>query len=292
MVRSIVRLVCALWLLCGALLISASLFFVQRAYADGGAPQLAYVAGTARGISVIDIAQRRATSTLTVAGQPHMILLSPDGSALYTTQPELGQVTVIAPKTGKALCVARLPGQPSLLAFSIDGTVLYVAGQGDTSVRALNPANCAVERTFETHQPVYGLAVAASAAANATPTTPNQIWAVGASGLTVFDATGNLLGTTSIAGGPQYISIPAGFTAYVTTRQGSVIAVDLNTRRVIQTLLSGGEYGPMDYDATTGEVYVPDRQHNLLDILTPITASTALMPHEPTRQFALSGSPQ
>ncbi len=262
------------------------------ARADGGAPQLAYVAGAARGVGVVDIAQRRITSVLALAGQPQMVLLSPDGSALYVTQPGLGRVAVIATKTGKAICVASLPGQPSLLAVSIDATVLYVAGQGDTSVRALDPTTCAVERTFETHQPVYGLAVAASAAADATPTTPNQIWATGDAGITVFDATGHLLGIASIAGGPQYISIPAGFTAYVTTRQGSVVAVDLNTRRVMRALLSGGQYGPMDYDAATGEVYVPDRQHNLLDVLTPLTASTTVMPHEPLRQLALSGSPQ
>src|SRR5712691_2176419 len=38
------------------------------AHADGGAPQLAYVAGTAQGISVIDIARRRVTGSITVAG--------------------------------------------------------------------------------------------------------------------------------------------------------------------------------------------------------------------------------
>ena len=157
---------------------------------------------------------------------------------------------------------------------------------------ALNPTTCARERSFETHEPVYGLAIAASTAANATPSTPNQIWATGNTGLTIFDATGRLLGTAPIAGGPQYISIPAGFTAYVTTRQGSVLAVDLNTRRVIRVLLSGGDYGPMDYDATTGEVYVPDRQHAMLDVLTPITASTAVMPREPVRHFVLSSTPQ
>src|ERR1700694_2376513 len=129
------------------------------AYADGGAPQLAYVAGAAQGISIIDIALRRVTGTIAVAGNPSTILLSLDGHALYVTQPALGRVTVITAKTGKILCTVTIPGQPSLLALSMDATVLYVAGQGGTSVRALNPATCAVQRTFETHQPVYGLAV-------------------------------------------------------------------------------------------------------------------------------------
>src|SRR6266704_1707673 len=124
------------------------------AHADGGAPQLAYVAGAARGISVIDIARRRVTGSIAVAGNPRTILLSPDGHALYVTQPTLGRVAVIAAKTGKTLCKASLPGQPSLLALSLDSTVLYAAGQGDTNVRALDPATCTIQRTFETHEPV------------------------------------------------------------------------------------------------------------------------------------------
>jgi hypothetical protein len=180
-----------------------------------------------------------------------------------------GLFTAIAAKTGKQLCTARLSGQPSLLALSLDATILYVAGQGDTVVHALNPTTCAIQRTFETHEPVYGLAVAASTAANATPSTPNQLWISGTTSLTIFDANGHLLGTTPVAGGPQNISIPGGFTAYVTTRQGTVVAVDLNKRQVIQTLLSRGQFGTMDYDAVTGEIYVPDQQNDQLDVLAP-----------------------
>lgn len=260
--------------------------------ADGGAPQLAYVAGAGQGVSIIDIAQRRVTSTMTLAGDPHTVLLSLDGHALYVTQPALGRVSVIAAKTGKPICVASLPGQPSYMALSLDASVLYVGGPGDTSVRALDPSTCKIERSFQTHEPVYGLAVAASTAANATPLTPNQIWITGSTQITVFEADGHLLGAVPIAGGPQYISIPAGFTAYVTTRQGSVVAVDLNTLRVFRTLLTGGQFGPMDYDANTGQVYVPDRQHSRLDILIPVTVGTTPMPQEPARLLPLSSSPQ
>lgn len=276
--------VCLLFVLLGA--------FPPSALADGGAPQLAYVAGAANGIGIIDIAKQRMTGSITVAGNPHAVLLSPDGSTLYVTQPALDQVAVIAAKQGKILCTASLPGQPSLLAFSLNTTALYVAGQGDTSVRALNPATCAVQRTFDTHEPIYGLAVTASTAVDATPSTPNQLWITGPTGITIFEANGNLLGSVPIAAGPQYICWPGGFTAYVTTRQGTIVAVDLSSRKVIRTLLRGGPFGAMDYDATTGEVYVPDEMSNQLDVLIPVTTSTSVMPLEPVRVFHLNGSPQ
>jgi DNA-binding beta-propeller fold protein YncE len=266
--------------------------FSPAVYADGGAPQIAYVAGAGQGVSAIDIAQRRETRTLAIAGDPHSVLLSLDGHALYVTQPALGQASVIAAKTGTTICTAKLPGQPSFMALSLDATVLYVGGPGDTSVRALDPSTCKIERIFQTHEPVYGLAVAASTAANATPLTPNQIWITGSTQLTVFDADGNLLGTVPIAGGPQNISIPAGFTAYVTTHQGSLVAIDLNTLRVFRTMLSGGQFGTMDYDANTGQVYVPDQKHNQLDVLVPITIGTTPMPQEPARVFHLDSAPQ
>ncbi len=266
--------------------------FSSPVQADGGAPQLAYVAGTSQGISVIDIAQQRVTRTISVSGDPHTILLSLVGSALYITQPSLGQVAVLVAKTGKVLCSVKLPGQPSLLALNLDSTVLYAAGQGDTSVRALDPQTCAIKQTFQTHEPVYGLAVTASTAANATPLTPNQLWITGTTSITIFDTAGQFLGSIPIAGGPQYISIPGGFTAYVTTRQGTVVAVDLNSQRVIQTLLSEGQFGPMDYDAITGEVYVPDMKHDQLDVLAPVVADTTVTQQEPAQVIHLKGTPQ
>ena len=39
--------------------------FSQQVHADGGAPNLAYVAGAAHGIGVIDIGQQKVTSSIT-----------------------------------------------------------------------------------------------------------------------------------------------------------------------------------------------------------------------------------
>ena len=98
-------------------------------------------------------------------------------------------------------------------------------------------------------------------------------------------------GAVPLPEGPQYLSIPPGETVYVTTRQGSVDAVSLKTREVRQ-ILNGGIFGPMDYDALTGEVYVPDKQHNVLNVLSPVDTSMTTLPTEPERVIHTDATPE
>lgn len=268
-----------------------SFYCPPQAHADGGAPNLAYVSGTPSGVSVIDVGQAKVTKTIPVAGDPHTILLSLDGRFLYVTQPALGQVSVIAAKTGQSICTAHLPGAPALLAIDTDTGTLYAAGNGAAQVSALDAATCAVRRTFKTESPVYGLAVALTAGSSLFGGTTNQLWVAGAHGLTVFDdQTGRVLGSVALSGA-QSLSIPPGEMVYVTTRQGSVDAVGLKTKEVHQ-MLTGGIFGPMDYDAISSEVYVPDEQHNVLDVLSPIDPGTTTLPKEPERVIHTSVPPE
>src|SRR6266700_3387123 len=116
-----------------------SVYFASHTYADGGAPNLAYVSGTSAGVKVIDVGQAKVTKTITVAGDPHTILLSQDGSFLYASQPAVGQVSVIRADTGRIYCTAHLPGKPSLLAIDPDTNTLFTGGSGAAQVTALDP---------------------------------------------------------------------------------------------------------------------------------------------------------
>jgi len=269
-----------------------SLYFVPQTRADGGAPNLAYVSGTTSGVSVIDVGQAKVTKTITVAGNPDTILLSQDGGFLYVSQPAVGQVSVIRADSGRIFCTVHLPGEPSLLAIDPDTNTLYAAGSGAAQVTALDPTNCKVLHTFGVDSPVYGLAVALTAGSGLTGSTSNQLWVASTVGLTIFDnRTEQALGDVPIPGGPQHLSIPPGETVYVTTRQGSVDAVGLRTREVLQ-VLNGGTFGPMDYDALTGEVYVPDEQHSVLYVLSPVDTSVTALPKEPERVIHTDGTPE
>ncbi|HCJ33298.1 MAG TPA: hypothetical protein DHV65_03240, partial [Ktedonobacter sp.] len=156
------------------------------------------------------------TGTISVAGDPHSVMLSPDGRFLYVAQPALGRVTMLAARTGASICSANLPGQPALLAFdpTPNANMLYAAGNGAASVSAIDPANCTIKHTFQTGSPVYGLAVVALSS-GAAGNNSNQIWVTNTAGVTIFDATGKQLVTIPVQGGPQYLSIPQGTMAYV-----------------------------------------------------------------------------
>ena len=282
---------CGSILLLLLILIQIALPFPPVASADGGAPNLAYVSGSPPGISVIDVGQARVTKTIPVPGNPHTILLSLDGRYLYVTQPDRERVSVIATFTEQTICTAHIAGTPTLLALDQNENILYAAGNGATTVSALDPLTCALKHTFEVGSPVYGIALT-SPGVGVSHITSNQLWVAGAQTLTIFDDyTGRSLSSVAIPGGPHYLSIPpGGDTVYVTTHQGTVDAVDIRTHTIHQ-LLSGGIFGPMDYDALSYEIYVPDAQHHLLDVLAPVDPSMTTLPREPEREIRLDAPP-
>jgi DNA-binding beta-propeller fold protein YncE len=276
-----------LFLLASALLIN--MLLPLQVHADGGAPDLAYVAGAAQGVGIIDVAQRKLATKFTIAGDPFSILLSPDGRLLYVTQPASGRVTALAAKTGQTICIAPFPGHPSLLALSVDGTVLYIAGTNETTIIAIDAQTCALQHTFRTSEPLSWLAATGITTGDTLHT---QLWVAEMSAVSVLDEQGQALATIPVAGGPQFLCLPNSLTAYVATRQGSIIAIDMLKRQVFATLLTGGRFGPMDYNAITGDIYVPDQQRNQVDVLSSVLAGSGLTAREPERVIHLNGSPQ
>ena len=261
------------------------------AHADGGAPNLAYVAGAGQGISVIDIAQQKVTRDIPLDGEPAMLYLTLDGRYLYAAQPALNKVSMLDTSSGEVVCSTNVPGQPSLLAFDAGVNLLYAAGNGASSITAINADTCKINKTIPTKGPVYGLATA-EVGSGSNGGTGNQLWFTTHNMLNVYTIQPDKTRSIPIPGDPQYISIPPGATVYTTTRQGTVVAVSLQNLHPTPPLVKGGSFGPMDFDAFTGEIYVPDRKHKQIDVLTPIYYGVATIPHEPNRTIHLNVTPQ
>jgi len=258
------------------------------AHADGGAPNLAYIAGSAQGVSVIDIAQQKITRTISLGGDPSMAYLSLDGRYLYIAQPGANKITKLTAGTGQTACSASVPGQPSLLAFDPGLNILYVAGNATSGITAIDGDTCKIQRTIQTSSPVYGMAMAIVGPGQ-NGGSGNQLWFTTGSSLNILTQPDKV--QTIALPGAQYVTIPQGATVYVTTRQGTVVAVSLQTLQVTKPLLTGGDFGPMDYDAFTQEVYVPDRAHNAVDVLTPIYYGSPI-PQEPNHVISVSTEPE
>jgi DNA-binding beta-propeller fold protein YncE len=262
--------------------------YPQPASADGGAPNLAYVAGTSQGISIIDIVQQRVTGTFALAGNPQTLYLSIDGRFLYVTQPALNQMSMIAAQTGQVLCTTHVPGTPSYMTFDSVTDSLFVAGNQGTTVSNIDLSNCQVLHTIATQGPIYGLA----AVDVASGISENQLWVAGKTGVTIVDTkTRQTLATIPLPGTPRSLTCPPGSWGYVTTRQGGLYAIDPGTHHVL-SLLSGGQFGTMDFDQITGEIYVADSLHHQLDVLVPPDPSRSTPPSEPGYVYHLSAAPQ
>ncbi len=274
----------------GMILLLAALVFPGRVSADGGAPNLAYVAGTTPGISIIDIQQQKVTKTIQAPGDPHTVLLSLDGRFLYVSQPGLNRVSIISASTGQTICSATVAGQPTLLTIDPGTSTLYAASNGANSISGLDASTCALKQTITLKSPVYGMAVAVVGTGD-NGGTGNQLWVSENRALAYYNTSGKQLGSFPIPGGPQYITIPAGPAIYTTTRQGAVYAIDLNSLKVTGPLISDGPFGTMDYDAMTDEIYVPNLQKDQIDVLAPLVTGAAV-PHEPARIIPLGVKPE
>lgn len=279
----------ALGAVLGTMLLFAPL--LPPVHADGGAPNLAYVAGSGPGISVIDIGQQKVTGTIALDSAPTSLFLTLDGRYLYAAQPAQNKVSMIDASTQKLVCSVSVPGQPSLLAFDAGVNLLYTAGNGAAGITAIGVNSCTIKKTIPTAGPVYGLATA-EVGSGPNGGTGNQLWFTTHNNLNVYTIEPDKIRSIPIPGDPQYISIPPGVTVYTTTRQGTVVAVSLQDLQPTAPLVKDGDFGPMDFDAFTGELYVPDKKHQQIDVLTPIYFGGSTTPREPNRVIKLAATPR
>lgn len=264
-------------------------FSGRRVFADGGAPNLAYVAGGGQGVSIIDIGQKKVTGTFKLGGDPQSVYLSLDGRFLYVTQPTLSQISVLAAKDGHLVCTAHVPGNPSLLAYDQQTDSLFVAGNQATSISEIDVSNCVVLHAFQAGAPVSGLAVINLASS----TQDNQLWVSNGTNVSIFDTkTRKELATIVMPGHAQYLSAPSGLWVYASTQEGNLYALGLSAPHQILPLLSGGTYGPMDFDEITGQIYLPDRLHRQIDQIKPPDPLATAPPHEPAFTYAFDVAPQ
>lgn len=273
------------------------------ANADGGAPNLAYIAGAGNGsnqLVVINIGAKSIAWRLTLGGHPHSVLLSTDARTAYVSEPAANRLAFVDTSGHTVSATLAVPAQPTAIALDLSSSpnALYVAEYGGNAIAEVNLDSRKVAATIPVGQQPSGLAVAASGSGIPNANDPEVF--VANTGSNTVSVVGTherrVLATIPVPGGPENITIPGvGGVAYVTTHSGTVVAISVAQRKVLGTVLQtpGDALGVMDYNAVTGQIYVPDATTNAVDVLAPVTSAPVYangttstqftVPHEPAR---------
>lgn len=306
-IRPVARVVCLAVLapaLLGALILAASP--VGAAQADGGAPNLAYVAGAGPHgdeLAIIDVANRKVTGHVSLTSNPSAVLLSFDGRSAYVAERDAGRLAVVDASTKQVSATIALGGAPQALALSsLNGVpTLFVTLRGANQVAFVQPGS----RSVVAHVPVGNdpAGEALAAPANGIQTSDindEELYVANTASDTVSVISivqRKVIATIPAPGGPLGVVVPnTSNMAYVSTQAGTLLALSIPQHKLLGTVLrlpAGHVAGQMDYNAATGEVYVPDPAGNAVLVVVPASSygDHLQVPDEPERTLALDGAP-
>jgi len=296
--RSTGVLAAALLLLLALLLATATEAGVARA--DGGAPNLVYAAQEGGGLVVIDIAKRQVVGHLAVGGAPSAVLLSYDSRYAYVAQRATGRVAIVNARTQQVDGELPVGANPQAMVLGLPN-LLYVANSGSNSVTVLDPDARRTLASIAVGRHPSGLAIAgAGSGITTTDINDTELYVANTDDDSVYVISTKLrrvIATIPAPGGPLGVAIPpAGGVAYVATRSGTVLAVSLSGHRLLGTVFHlSGPAGTMDYDAVTGQVYVPDPTAGKVYVLRPASdaggSAPFSIPAEPASTLPFAGGP-
>ena len=289
------------------------------AHADGGAPNLAYVVGGGShgdDLVVVDIAQRKVAWSLSLGSQPRGVVLSADGRFAYVTEADANRVAIVDARAQQVIGSVAVGAGPAAIAADPMGGLysLFVANTKSNTLNQVDAGTRQIRATVTVGQQPVALAVATPMSgiqdsgdpstrevyvANRASQTLSVITASDSNKSAGASGSGDLKLTATIPlpEPPCALTVPGtGGIAYVATCPGKVLAIGLASHRVLGVLLPdlGGAPGMTDYDAITGQIYVPVPTKNQVVILRPagLGADGRLVaPAEPLRTLTFAGGP-
>lgn len=298
------RLLCVLCLLVVVALAAWWSGGSPSARADGGAPNLAYIVGggdQGDKLVVMDIGQRAVAWSVSLGSQPQSIVLSTDARFAYVTEASANRVAIVDTRDQQVVGNMAVGSGPQAIAVDPTASVhwLFVANMASDTLSVLDADTRRVHATLAVGQQPVGVAVAAPVS-GISDSSSLEVYVANRESQTLSVITTSDLRTVATIALPEppcALTIPAtGGIAYVATCTGKVLAVGLALHRVLGTVLAdlGGTPGAMDYDAVTGQIYVPVPARNQVVILRPagVRADGSMVaPVEPLRTLTFSGEP-
>jgi YVTN family beta-propeller protein len=100
--------------------------------------QIAYVTNDEGTVSVIDVASREETATITVGDDPWEVAFTPDGSKAYVANSGSDTVSVIDVATSTVIETIPVGANPQGVAVSPDGSIVYVTNVSPGTVTVID----------------------------------------------------------------------------------------------------------------------------------------------------------
>jgi YVTN family beta-propeller protein len=272
------------------------------ALADGGAPNLAYIAGAgANGqeLAVIGIDPPQEVRHRVIGGSPAAVVLSQDSRYAFVSQRTENQIAVVDARAFTVAHTITVGHEPTALAFDVSQRLLFVANTGSNTISEIDPTTFSVTRTIPVGSQPSGLAIAA-ANSGIRATNDEEVYVANAGSDTISVISigqGRVIATIAAPGGPSAVVVPStGGIAYVATHSGAILALSLSAQRLLGVLWQspGAQFGAMDYNAVTGAIFVPDTTTDTVVMLTPAVDSgnsPPTFPVEPARSLPFPGGP-
>ena len=187
-------------------------------------------------VAIIDPKTRTIVGSIpTGQDQSHMLVLSPDGSRLYSANVGPGTVSVMDVKARKLLKVIPVAGSTQRISITLDGGTVFTADQTKPELVAIDTATNTVTRRIAIHALGYGTA--------ATPDGRYLLVAMpSVDQMAMVDLkTMRVARTISVPKGVnEIVTNPDGGTAYASVPEGNKIAViDLKSFTTTSLIPSG-----------------------------------------------------
>lgn len=103
---------------------------------------------SADGIGVVDLSAQKLEKKLSAGTDPEQFAVSPDGLHLYTSNEDVGTMSVTNVETGKVEHIVPVAKEPEGVAFTPDGKQVYMTCETNGDIFAIDVANHKVVAHF------------------------------------------------------------------------------------------------------------------------------------------------
>ena len=109
-------------------------------------------------VFILNLATWERVAALEISGEPHGLVLSPDGKSAYLVRRKLNQLARIDTASRKIVKTASMGKRPDMLAISPDGRTLYLTSRDENKLLVVSAADLKVKAEVATGEEPHGVA--------------------------------------------------------------------------------------------------------------------------------------